>query len=239
MKTRSIPIVKIAMAIAIACLLATSTSAQTQGTDWKALNEEVADLDRAQEDDRAVVVAKKALEVAEKDDGPGHPRLALNLQNLALLYKDQGRYVEAESLCKRSLAIREKALGPDHPDVALSLNKLAALYFSWGRYAEAEPLYERSLTLWEKIRGPDHLSVAVGRATSPSSITLGVSMQSPSPAIGAPLRSERRRSDRSTRTWRSRWTTLQCCIERRERQKKPRNWRNVQKRSNPIRESLK
>ena len=42
-----------------------------------------------------------------------------------MLYKDQGRYADAEPLYKRSLAIREKALGPDHPDVATSLNNLA------------------------------------------------------------------------------------------------------------------
>ena len=43
-----------------------------------------------------------------------------SLNNLAELYRNQGRYAEAEPLYKRSLAIREKALGPDHPDVAHS-----------------------------------------------------------------------------------------------------------------------
>ena len=72
-------------------------------------------------------------------------RRALN--NLALLYDDQGRYAEAEPLYKRALAIDEKALGPDHPDVAQSLNNLAALYDDQGRYAEAEPLYKRALAI--------------------------------------------------------------------------------------------
>ena len=55
-----------------------------------------------------------------------------------MLYRDQGRYADAEPLYKRSLAIREKALGPDHPDVAMSLNNLAAFYRAQGRYADAE-----------------------------------------------------------------------------------------------------
>src|SRR5262249_12667486 len=81
--------------------------------------------------------------------------------NLALLYRRQGRHAEAEPLYRRSLALREKALGPDHPEVGTSLNNLASLYRSQGRYAEAEPLYRRSLALYEKALGPDHPGVGM------------------------------------------------------------------------------
>ncbi len=111
--------------------------------------------------------------------------MAQALNNLALLYKQQGRYAEAEPLHKRSLAIREKALGPDHPDVAGSLNNLAALYDDQGRYAEAEPLLKRALAIYEKALGPDHPDVALslnnlaalyddqGRYAEPSRFTSG------------------------------------------------------------------
>ena len=78
----------------------------------------------------------------------------MSLNNLAELYRNQGRYADAEPLYKRSLAIYEKALGPDHPDVATSLNNLAALYDAQGRYADAEPLYKRSLAICEKRSVP-------------------------------------------------------------------------------------
>ena len=61
-----------------------------------------------------------------------------SLNNLALLYLDQGRYADAEPLIKRALAISEKALGPDHPGLATDLNNLAGLYHVQGRYADAE-----------------------------------------------------------------------------------------------------
>ena len=86
--------------------------------------------------------------------------MAAALNNLAGLYRNQGRYAEAEPLYKRALAIHEKALGPDHPDVATALNNLAELYRYQGRYAEAEPLYKRSLAIVEKALGPDHPDVA-------------------------------------------------------------------------------
>ena len=57
------------------------------------------------------------LAIREKALGPDHPDVGTSLNNLASLYRDQGRYAEAEPLYKRALAIYEKALGPDHPDV--------------------------------------------------------------------------------------------------------------------------
>jgi hypothetical protein len=48
-----------------------------------------------------------------------------SLNDLAVLYRVQGRYADAEPLYKRSLAIREKARGANHPHVAPSLNSVA------------------------------------------------------------------------------------------------------------------
>ncbi len=79
--------------------------------------------------------------------------MAASLNNLAVLYDNQGRYAEAEPLYERALAIQEEVLGAEHPDVAVSLNNLAALYYAQGRYAEAEPLYERALGVGEKVFG--------------------------------------------------------------------------------------
>src|SRR5438477_3775888 len=86
--------------------------------------------------------------------------LAATLNNQAELYKEEGRYADAEPLYKRLLAINEKAHGPDHPSVALALNDLAELYKEEGRYADAEPLYKRAMATWKKALGPDHPDVA-------------------------------------------------------------------------------
>ncbi len=91
---------------------------------------------------------------------PDDPRLGTSLNNLAELYRNQGKYAEAEPLYQRSLAIDEKALGPNHPGVATDLNNLAELYRTQGKYAEAEPLYQRALAIYEKALGPEHPNVA-------------------------------------------------------------------------------
>jgi CHAT domain-containing protein/tetratricopeptide (TPR) repeat protein len=102
----------------------------------------------------------RALAITEKALGPDHPDVATSVNNLAVLYEDQGRYAEAEPLYQRALAITEKALAPDHTDVGIQLSNLAGLYRVQGRYAEAEPLYQRALAIIEKARGPDHPDVA-------------------------------------------------------------------------------
>ena len=56
-----------------------------------------------------------ALTIGENRYGRDHPSTTFLLDNLAILYMDQGKYEEAEPLYQRALAISEKALGPEHP----------------------------------------------------------------------------------------------------------------------------
>jgi tetratricopeptide (TPR) repeat protein len=79
--------------------------------------------------------------------------VALNLNNLGLVYRDQGKHVEAEGLLKRTLVIREQALGTSHPDVASTLNNLASLYRDQGKYGETEGLLKRALSITENAKG--------------------------------------------------------------------------------------
>ena len=88
--------------------------------------------------------------------GKDHPDVATSLNNLAELYRVQGKYDQAEPLYQRSLAIREKTLGKDYPDVATSLNNSAVLYHAQGKYDQTEPLYQRSLAIMEKALGKNH-----------------------------------------------------------------------------------
>ena len=68
---------------------------------------------------------QRALAIQEQALGATHPDVAQSLNNLAILYHDQGQYAEAVPLHQRALAIQEQALGPTHPAVATSLNNLA------------------------------------------------------------------------------------------------------------------
>jgi len=102
--------------------------------------------------------------------------MSADLNNLAMLYQDQGRNAEAEPFHQRALAIAEKALGPDHPDVGNDLLCLAQLSRARGRYAEAARLIKRALAITERALGPitptsAQASPALPRCTAPRAAT--------------------------------------------------------------------
>ena len=82
--------------------------------------------------------------------------MAQSLNNLAELYRSQGRYTEAEPLYREALDLRKQLLGDNHPDVAQSLNNLASLYYYQGRYEEAEPLYLEAINIFRERLGENH-----------------------------------------------------------------------------------
>jgi CHAT domain-containing protein/tetratricopeptide (TPR) repeat protein len=141
----------------------TGPAAAQSAADADELNAEVMRLYQAGEYAEAIPLAQMALTVREKTLGPEHSDVGKSLNDLAELYRAQGRTTEAEPLMKRGLALREKALGPEHPDVGTSLNNLARLYQALGRFAEAEPLYKRSITILEKALRPEHPAVCTPR----------------------------------------------------------------------------
>jgi tetratricopeptide (TPR) repeat protein len=151
---------RLAIVVLSALLAATTPAARGQNTLWETHSRAGVEAYKAGRYPEAEKQFLAALEVAETF-GPEDPRLATSLNNLAELYRAQGKLQEALPLYQRALAIWEKALGPNHPDVAQSLNNLAALYEAQGKLQEALPLYQRSLAIAEKALGPDHPNVAI------------------------------------------------------------------------------
>jgi tetratricopeptide (TPR) repeat protein len=97
-----------------------------------------------------------------------HPYVASSLNNLALLYNNQGKYSEAEPLYLDALEMTKRLFTGDHPYVASSLNNLALLYNNQGKYSEAEPLLLDALAMSERMLGTNH----------PNTITVRNNLQS-------------------------------------------------------------
>src|SRR5262245_51476977 len=82
---------------ALVCGATLTSLARSQPSDDPVeLNAEVVRLYQAGKYAEAVDVAKQSLGIREKMLGPEHPAVGLALNNLAALYREQGRYVEAE-----------------------------------------------------------------------------------------------------------------------------------------------
>lgn len=83
------------------------------------------------------MLLKRSLVIRENHFGSRHPDLTSSLNNLATLYTEQGRYVEAEPLFKRALVIGETELGLEHPNVASILENYATLLHKTNRRGQA------------------------------------------------------------------------------------------------------
>ena len=177
---------------------------------------------------------QRALAVREKALGPDHPDVTTSLNNLALLYKSQGRYEAAEPLYKRALAINEKALGLDHPNVATSLNNLAELYRAQGRYEAAEPLYQRALAVSGRRRSGRTIPMSPrASTTSPCCTKTRAATTLRSRSTSGRWRSQRRRSGRSIPTLPLLWRTTRLCSAGLTATTRQWSWRPAPKRSAP------
>lgn len=128
---------------------------------WQELRSQADSLMAANENDSAMAVARRALDLTSRQYGGSDTASASVLSLVGELYAKLSRYTEAEPLYKRSLEIWEKAYGPSHPYVALANNNLGMLYDRQARFAEAESLYIRALEIKESIYGADHTEVAI------------------------------------------------------------------------------
>ncbi len=69
-------LIRVTALAAVLYLTGVPSYAQGAGVEWETLNQEAMELYRDGKYDRAVMVAKKALEVAEKRVGLNHPVVA-------------------------------------------------------------------------------------------------------------------------------------------------------------------
>lgn len=78
------------------------------------------------------------------------------LNNLALVYDEQGLNLKAAEYYKRALALDEKALRQGHPRMAQVLHNLGCLYCDEGEYELAVGFLERALEYRQQSLGNGH-----------------------------------------------------------------------------------
>ncbi len=123
------------------------------------LNSRVVQLVQEGDFESALLVTQEAIKLGRENLGE-HSVLADSLNNLAELYRIQGRYLFAKPLYLEVLNMRQNLLGETHPDVAESLNNLAAFLVTQGHYQEAEENLFAALNIWKHKLGEEHTEIA-------------------------------------------------------------------------------
>ncbi len=70
---------------------------------------------------------ERALEIDEKAFGPDHPKVAIRINNIGAVLREQGDLDGARKAYERALRIFEGALGPEHPKTVLVRQNLDSL----------------------------------------------------------------------------------------------------------------
>ena len=94
----------------------------------------------------------RALKILESHLGKEHPEYVLTLHNVANLYRDMGKYEQAETYYLYVMRVIKKLVGSEyHPFYATCLNNTAHLYRKIKQYYKSESDYLRALQLRKTI----------------------------------------------------------------------------------------
>jgi TonB family protein len=110
--------------------------------------------------DKALPLAKRAVELRETALGTDDERVQTALLNLFEVYTAMRKYGEAQKLIERLLATREKQVGPEGARLAVILDKLAVLAYLQRDFDKSEAAYKRALAIREKAFGQENREVA-------------------------------------------------------------------------------
>jgi serine/threonine-protein kinase len=103
---------------------------------------------------------ERAVALLEREGDSNNRSLAAALNNLGLVYSDEGRLRDAATTLERALAIRMKANGPLTTAVATTGANLSHVYRELGDLDTAERYANDSLGTAEKILPPNHPFIA-------------------------------------------------------------------------------
>jgi eukaryotic-like serine/threonine-protein kinase len=107
---------------------------------------------------------ERALDIDRRVLGDDHPRVALQLYDLAVVAQNLGDLKLAETYYRDAIRHLEHAYGDRHPRPAEAKTNFALLLQREGRFAEAEPLLRSVLDTDLRIHSPDNYNVGAARA---------------------------------------------------------------------------
>ena len=114
------------------------------------LDSEAVVLYKAQEFQKALPLAEKALEIINKNGGENHPEYFNVNTNLAFLYKKTQQYIKSEHFFKIVADLTKRESGELNEEYALALNQLALLYEVLPQQDSAAKYYKAAIDIYQR-----------------------------------------------------------------------------------------
>ncbi len=106
--------------------------------------------------DEAQQHMERGLELRRQVQGEEHPDTLAVMNDLAYIYKYQGKNAQAEPLYTKVLEVRRRVLGEENPATLSTLNSLATVYEKQGHYPQAEMLHRQAYETLKRVAGEDN-----------------------------------------------------------------------------------
>lgn len=146
----------------IAFLAVTSAPTVRAETELDVMRRRAHTLSKQGKQDEAIALLNESLKIARWQVGELDSGWRLIAEELAVLYKDVGRWAEAEPLFLKVLRATEQEFGPKHFHVGIWCKLIVASYESQGNFAAAEPFTKRAIAIDELYLGPTHKQTLQG-----------------------------------------------------------------------------
>jgi eukaryotic-like serine/threonine-protein kinase len=93
---------------------------------------------------------QESLALTRNSFGEKHPSVASKLNKLSTVFREEGKYEEAESASRDAIQMSMAVLGEEHPLVALFTLNLGRVQLLRKEAADAEPLLRKAVTIRER-----------------------------------------------------------------------------------------
>jgi tetratricopeptide (TPR) repeat protein len=98
---------------------------------------------------------RQGMSIARAEYGEAHPLVATAIDNIATVYRKQGKITEALEWSQKALDIYRKTAGETHLDTATAWNNLAMLHVAQKDYPQALEGFQRALAILEALKAEE------------------------------------------------------------------------------------
>ena len=130
-----------------------STVSYADRAEYKKLNQRIALLYKRGKFVEAIEFAKKVIKVAEETFGTDNAYVISSLNNLALIYFQDGQYENAKLTYEKALIKSENLVGKTHPNIIKILEDIKKCCEKMGNDAEVEEINNRLEDLRRAVSG--------------------------------------------------------------------------------------
>ena len=114
----------------------------------------------AERSEESLLQYERAYEIYQQNFGMSHPKVALALNNMAIIQRRLGNYLDASEKFEQSMEVWDGLYEGDHPNKAFVYLNIGLVYKEQEQLELALEYYDLALTMYQRLLGDRHPEIA-------------------------------------------------------------------------------